>query len=308
MPRKLLLATAVASLMLTATLARAGTIVNWSGDYVSSVEIGYRNGTSTGLTNVEWGDDASNDDSARRFDFSESIQLNPTIGGSYSGSSARFYGGLELWYVDGGASAPSTSRGGRVRNNSATDYHLVYLDNGANRRAYALWTWMKPDFLDASLTGATVAVTFDTTSSLSLDVTLNNANHYWYRFVVKSGDQYYLSSFTQTNDATLTGTALMSTTWALYSPALNLQANPGVTDNGVGGASRLLTYSYTTSVLTNIQAVGLYAESTGTGGGDRNFQWASFSVSAVVIPEPSTLALVGFGLLATVALRRVRKG
>jgi hypothetical protein len=301
MNQTLLAATLTVALGITA--ARAGTIVNWGGDYVTGNQ-NYRGTTGTALTGVEWGDDNASNDAVRVWAFSESTPLNPSANYSNLASSAIFYGGVELWLTNS-LTAPNTSRLGRVLNNSTTDANQITLDNGTAKRTYAMWAWMKQDFLDTSLTGATVAVTLDATSSFTLDVANNTSNHHWYRFVVKSDDQYYLSSFTQTNDYTLTGTELMNTTWALYSPDLNLQANPGVTSAAAGGASGLLTFDVATSSLTNIQAVGLYAESTtGAAAGNRDFQWAAFSVSAVAIPEPSAIALVGLGMLTLLTLRR----
>lgn len=148
----------------------ADTIVNWGGtDYVTATRQYRGNDGATGT--LDWDGDG-NDDGCRYFVFSESLELNPIIGANDSGSSDRFYGGIEKWRVNGGIAGTG---GESVNDNAAGDRHQVNDTNGSDRRHYGLWVWAKADFL--ALSGLPV-VGFDAASAFTVNVPVNGSTHY----------------------------------------------------------------------------------------------------------------------------------
>ena len=297
----------VSTSLLLDTGCFAAIAVTWGGtDYVTATQR-YRNTDGTVSTGAEWGDDGLNDDVLRNFAYSESTELNPIIGAGYvstSTNNARFYGGIQEWNLDSTNTASVNSTGEDVQNNAGGDRNVLDATNNATKRYYAAFAWSKADFQNGL--DSTSDLIFNTSSSLSVNITENTAGggnpHFDTRFMVKDGTQWYLSNTVSSGAApttlTLSGAALTSETWALYDPAANLQANPGVTDNDAGGASGELTYLAHT--FTDITFLGIYTESTDNSAvGNRKMSWDTFSADVTSVPEPSSAALLlgGCGML-----------
>ncbi len=139
-------------------------------------------------------------------------------------------------------------------------------------------------------TGA-AGVAFDATSQLS--ITTKSMQFLTGRWVVNDGGTYYISSNTFTGSATLADPN--STTWALFSPTGSLL-------NFNQSAATFSSRSF-----TNIQGAGFYVENDVVNTTEApSVNVSQFSVNAL-IPEPSSISLLGAAGLVLMA-RRNRKG
>ncbi len=216
--------------------------------------------TSTLSTAQEYGDNSANDDAVHRRVLDDATAINPTIGSTYTGTNARFYGAWELWNLN----ASTTGTRNYVLNDDTNgDGIQIGSDNGSNKRTYAFVYWKKADFLDEGAT-RTIRLTGDATLSATLG---NGSNHYTFRFAVKNAGQWYLSQTNLATAGTLSITNWTNERWATYSPGTTVGS---LRANGSAASSAL---TYAAVELKNVEAVGVYAESLdASSSGDRIFQ------------------------------------
>jgi hypothetical protein len=117
-------------------------------------------------------------------------------------------------------------------------------------------------------------------ASISVRIGTNNRNHFAVRFVIQAAGRYYLSrgATDRVGRFNLFGSNLSEQLWANYEPAKDLRANTSpegwTSYNSLAGGASLLTYSTPTSMLGDVQAVGLYAEAVDcSSSGDRCLEW-----------------------------------
>ena len=295
--------------------ALATLAVDWGGDYVAG-NVNMRGGTG-GEVADDFEPDGTNDDDRTRIAFIDDgvTSLSPAIGASYSGTSAKFYGGHEWWHID---SSSISGRNNRIQNNGAADEIHINQNNGGSRRMYSAILWRQEDFLNGLNTGQLMLDS--AAGGLSLNNTTNaNSGNSSFRFLVKNGSDYLLSDFVtnSTGLQSLTGAALDAAMWAIYTPDTN-GLRPEDPDPTVDNQNRSqnLTFNIATSALTDITGIGYYAELTSFGGGGTfEFQVAGFeahlapvpAAEETVVPEPATAAMVMLSCAGLVAMRRRRQ-
>jgi hypothetical protein len=213
-------------------------------------------------------------------------------GGSYQGPT--LYGAFTQ-YVVGGAAAPTALRatdtdrltgtaGASTTSNAAGEFNLLYVVK-------------KADFINGL---NTQNVGFDATSSFSFIAPTWTAVSKSARAVVQNDGVWYISQ-AQNTDASGNTTPKIITTdaaaaqWAVWDPTTNIRF-----------ASLDFTTTVTGSTFSNIQAVGIWA-ALQDGTSNPNFNISTIEISAVAVPEPSTIAvLLGLCALGFVAVRRRR--
>ena len=272
-------ALALSAVLLSAlSLQATTTVVDWGGDYVTTNQNFQRTGNP--------------------IDYSDSAALNPVIGANYDGTSARFFGG--------GAATDGFLGTGyqQVRNNvawaGAVDAITFRVSSGPSSTATegaALFMWQKADFLGGMNT-ATVAMTSDSSLSVTFGMENITGSTSSARFVVQQGADLYISdtvSSLNTAGSTLTFNLDPSTsTWSSYSP-------------GSTHASFAYAADTQTITLNDIRAVGVQFEmSQPNANSFAAIGVNDFTVTA--IPEPGMAALLAAGMVGlVVGFRRRRK-
>jgi len=218
-------------------------------------------------------------------------QLPVQSGTFYGGKNNTFYGtnatlvGAQNQIFDGGG------LGGvdRYVLGSAANPGASFLQTAA---LVALWN--NTDFLNS---GATNQVNI--TSNTAFSVQLGAQAPLTARWLVQIGGIYYVSNENFTTNTTLVGqvinsTGITTTTWA----PINLTAN--------GGNLTATPGTYASLTLDNIQSVGVYASYSANS--TQNVRWTleGFSVDALVVPEPSTYAMLLGGIITLLLFRRRR--
>lgn len=264
------------ALALVPSLASADTLVSWgdASTYVSA------NQAAQGL-------------SSGAVAYSFSSERNPTVGASYSGSSAVFYGGATSTGTSGGINLWQVAND--QANFGGDDAFTFRVSSAAVGAAgYALQLWKQSDFLTA--TTGNVAVT-----GFSVDARIAGSGISGeVRFVVVSNGTTLISSgqsFNAAATSTLTLSSLTSASWFNYNPSVSLSA--------VGSA-----FDTTGFTFDDVTAVGLLVKQQRDSGATANMSafWSSFSVAGnavSAVPEPGAYALMaGVAGLAWAAYRR----
>jgi hypothetical protein len=156
------------------------------------------------------------------------------------------------------------------------------------------------DFLDTSSQW-----TLDDASA-SLSTNVNNFTNSSARWLVRSGGQFYVSNTTiGAGSTTLTGAGLLSETWNAYNPVDGITATTSSAyDSYVAGTGG----SIATSALDDVDAFGLYFESSGANGQNWNNAFDTLTLTAVAVPEPSTYALIlGLTCIGVLSHRRLKR-
>ncbi len=262
------------------------TLVNWAGNYVSSDTAfqRYTNNVESGLT-LDGNGQAN--DARWTIPFSDTTPLNPhpnggnAYGGTYTqGSSWRFYGGAQFESYN----APFSTRWGEVWSASPDgpnqDHIYAHASSTNEVNDWMLVYWKKADFLS----GANGTVQFTSNTFLSVRGYLGadglpSANSGWLRFVVRDGNQFYISQEIGQPSATAADFNLYDPNgrlWAPYDPASSLRFN-------AAGANWQFHY------FTDVTSVGVYhsndnSSSPGRKGG---VNFAQFEVTGVVALPPT---------------------
>jgi len=214
-----------------------------------------------------------------------------------------------------GSGAPTMYGGARIQNGAAASW-----SGGTNRNVLLD---QSPDRIRLGVDGATFtqaagfmyvdgADFLDTSSQWALDdgaslsTNVNNFTNSFARWLVRSGGQFYVSNSTiGAGSTSLTGASLLSETWTAYNPV------SGITSTfssdyasyvaGTGG-------TIATSALDDVDAFGLYFESSGANGANWNNAFDGLTLEVVAVPEPSTYALfLGLTCIGVLSLRRLKR-
>lgn len=191
-------------------------------------------GTKTTST-ADYNGDAVTDFRSARV-FSEATELSPQL--SKPGYNTDFYGGMQATYF----STTTTINWGRTQVRNVTGDPITNITGtyAGSKGTQGLVFWQSPGYQNvASPDYATFASATDQmTITLIVDGTMPT-----FRFLVKTGDTYYVSESTATVTATLNDPA--SSHWAPYSPASNLDFDQSAATFG-------------TIPFGELQAVGYY--------------------------------------------------
>lgn len=212
------------------------------------------------------------------FSAGDPLQISPTTG--YSGGA--FYGQV-AWTTTGSDGNYAT-----VVNNTSLD-RLEIKRYSTDIKALVLWR--QADFLNGMNSGT---VAFDNTSSVSMNLnTLVNfdAGRVVIRLEGGAQDGYYISQESPFNGTGLKSAQLTSLTWLAYDPATSLTTFNSPTSLLADG------------MITNVTEIGFYTRSNNAANPNA-FRLDSFEVSAITVPEPAALTLVGLGALTLLARRR----
>lgn len=168
--------------------------------------------------------------------------------------------------------------------------------SGISQYAALVSLWKQEDFLNGGAANQ-VNITSDTAFSVMIGAQLAFTG----RWLVQIGSTYYVSQESFTTNTTFVPEAITSSnaTTTLWAP-IDLTANSGDLTAAPG--------TYTSLTLNNINGVGLYASfPTAVNNGGGRWRVQGFSVDAAVIPEPSSLALLGGAFAFAIVLRRRRR-
>jgi len=288
-----------AAIFLTAAVSVQAqvTSVDWGGDYVSGNET-FGQGT---FGTYRFNDDNAADptvpvtDTRQRVLFgltnSTSGYFRPNSGYTApAGKTGNFYMGTALQFP-GGAADPNVFRVSNNTGGNTTDtIRLRAQDNAVS--TFALLGFGKTEFLNGTSASARG---LDATTSITVTIgqDFGNPGTPTYRYAVLDGSQWYLSNttFSPSGAGTFTLSSTGTETWGLFNP---LGTGAGSTLPGTG--IKVAPGAFASQTFNDVQGFGMWA----SGGFDMDV--AGFS--ATTIPEPSTYAMLAFGLAAVFFLRR----
>lgn len=261
-------------------------------DYGADMGAGYYNNKATTAQTTYKedvdGDGSSADDCIAFWEYKDGTNyLSPlsstAITYDREATNARFYGGIAAFFNKTGIALTE----GMLNNNHELrdDWNLmsVHSSSGLMERAYGFWFWDKADFLNG---GSSVnnKVTFDANSSISVSDFRLSTNFAVGRWVVRDGNQFYISetkfgttqystteSFTITKYSTQTLNPT-TTNWAVYNPV-------GPYDVRFKNPE---TATFSPHTFTDITAVGFYVARDLLSTGNSQLKWHAFEVNAVV--------------------------
>lgn len=222
--------------------------------------------------------------------FSDTTVRNPASpypngqpsGTYYGGAVSQNSGGISLWRVGNGT--------------SGTDDFLNYgsvLTTGQSATSVFLWT--QPTFLN-SLNSGNITLASANAFSASLNVaggsSMAGSN---FRWLIQVGGNYYLSSAAglTTTRTTYSLSDPSSVSWFSYDPFSSLTT--------VGAV-------WTTPDFSNLTGVGVWMQSINSGASSITGEGRLYAFEAAAVPEPTTVALLGAGILLIGLRRRNWKG
>lgn len=244
-------------------------IVDYGGDMGSG---SYRNTQVTSQTTYKEdvdGDGSSTDDCIAYWKYSFTEPMNPTVM-TYQkyATNSIFYGGY-TGFMD--ATGKSLTEGLINENHELRDdWNMMNVQSvtSVRHRDYGFWFWKKDNFLNG---GATDTVTFDSNSLLLLRLP-----RYWTgieggRWVVRDGDQFYMSRAIYNGGRMTHGLRPDTTLWAPYNPVepYDVRFNAA-------------TAVWAPHSFTNISAVGFYFFRDNLITGNIQIKWHAFEVYANV--------------------------
>jgi outer membrane protein assembly factor BamB len=164
--------------------------------------------------------DGKKDDGMAYHPLSLTQPLNPQ-GAFYNnqGNNARFYGGLVSWFLN---MNPRWSEGGiNIDHEMRDDFNLhSYATEGKGEavKTIGLWVWLKEDFLN-SASSKQQHIRIDNDCIMSVYVSRYWRDYEQARFVIRQGDQFYISEYTFGGKPhTLYSLKPNDSRWATYSP------------------------------------------------------------------------------------------
>ncbi len=261
----------------------SATLVNWSGDYVSTDTAFQRYNSAPVESGLDLDGDSQFDDYRWYVPFSDGASVNPlpgggnAYGGTYNqGNSWRFYGGALFHSYSANFSTRWAEVWGNAPGGPGADH--IYLHAGSNTATdgWEFVYWKKEDFLS----GSTGVVQFGPDSNLNVGRYLGSdglasANSGWIRFVVRDGNQFYISQEIGQPQATTADFSLFdpnSRLWAPYNP--QGPANIRFNANGAPFAPHF---------FANVTAVGVYHSNDNSSDPSRHagINFAQFSATGV---------------------------
>jgi hypothetical protein len=251
-----------------------------------------------------------------RIDLSGNINTTTSLGDAYNGSNIRSItssDGINFWTGGNGGSGQGSSAGTRYTtlgsttstglHSTTTNVRVVNLFNGQLYADSASGT-----FLGVGTVGSGTPTTSGQTYS-ELPGFPTTGTHSSYDFWFKDANTLYVADDgSAANGGGIQKWTLSAGTWSLaYTLGNNGTATTAVRGlaGTVDGSGNAVLYGTTGSALVSV---------TDTGAGSALSTLASAGVNTafrgvelLVVPEPSTAALAGFGMLALVIFRRFRR-
>lgn len=229
-------------------------------------------GSSKGENTVDVdGDGDTSDDSTAYYEFSMEEPLS--LSGSHynmKGNNHRFYGGHVSFFAN---KKPKWSEGGvNIDHELRDDFNLhSYATEGGKIgvRTFGLWLWKKQDFIND---GNQNPVCFDADSRIAVYISRYWKDYEEGRFVVKDGDQFYISKHKFGGKThTLYELKPSEGQWASYNPhaPYNIEFAPSKA-------------SFAKHDFKDIQAVGWYIAKPTLGPASLWVKWYAFGVDAIV--------------------------
>lgn len=216
------------------------------------------------------GDGQTDDDSVAYYPFSMDDPLNPR-GAHYNdlGNNARFYGGLVSFFAN---KPPRWSEGGiNIDHEGRDDFNLhSYATEGGDigLQTFGLWLWQKEDFLNG---GDQYPVRFDDKSRLAVYISRYWKGYDHARFVVRDGDQFYISEKKFGGRQTLHWIHPLQTRWAPYEPRAPYHI-------GFDAAEA----AFSAREFTDITAAGWWVAKPEVSPGALWLKWYAYGMDAVV--------------------------
>jgi len=290
--------------------APAALIVDWGGNYVSDDISLHKDGDATGVKWNNTNDSLFGGRGGRQFKLN--TLRSPTSG--YSGTSAKFYGGVTNFTPDGSGSATGGAQFAIIDNggNDLLQVDGINSEGNSSARFAILPVWKKADFLNGA---DSQTISFDNSGDLqvsSFSVAVNDnaigdgtpsfgALRWW----VQSGGVFYVSQditgAANVLEQTYTTTDFSSLNWSVHNVSEGSWDRMYVNDT---------TFATGSSALTDVTAVGFYVSSNqGAISAADGINFSSFEVEAAIVPEPSALMLFGLAAVggAWTCLRRRRR-
>jgi formylglycine-generating enzyme required for sulfatase activity/outer membrane protein assembly factor BamB len=166
------------------------------------------------------GDGSTSDDGVAFWRYSPDDPLSPSpILYDNQEPSATFYGGLTAFFnkPNYGLTEGMINENHELRDDHNMMIHLRK-DNEVLKKCYGLWYWKKEDFLNGG-DEQTTRAHLDETSLMAVHISRYWAGVEGGRFVVKNGDQFYISEYVFKDALRSTQTLRPDTTrWAEYNP------------------------------------------------------------------------------------------
>lgn len=217
--------------------------------------------------------------------FSESSELSPNI--TKAGYNTDFFGGWQMTYY--GTTTANTGERTQVRNVTGDPITIMTGTDTREKSVQALVFWKNTGY--QNVTGPDYA-TFVNTATNSIAVTLAiDGTMPTFRYLVKTGGQYYVSETTFTATATLTNPGAAN--WAAYNPATDMNFNQASAT--YGGVS-----------FGELEAVGYYFETDSSTASIIGFRNTGVVVQATLVPEPATAGMLLLGLSGVFLRRRAK--
>lgn len=267
-----------ASVTVAGSIPTGRTVVNWTGNYVSTSQ-GFHRTVTTG-NGVDLDGDGQADDAHQTIPFNTATPLNPSANYELANPSARFFGGVSNRAFN--ATSAAVFSDAFVREAAAADY-FGFRSQGPSQTS-AAYVWLKPDFLDGGHDSA-ARIVFSSESQMRVTVGGGKWDNIGAaRWLVRQAGQWYVS---ETPLAAGTGQKTLEFAgdfddgkWA----AVDLEGAPHVNlDLGATG--------YQTRDFTDIDAFGIYLEADTLNGARFWHYIAEFLVDASVIADSEPAAI-----------------